>query len=146
MSTHLLMRTMGGYCTDSYQNQSVRMREKAGAAAREIALAGSRRLRSALAAAPVLYAHAGVTVIELGRIITPNAYHEYQQRGWQPRNRQCHGYSQLRVSSSGNSHAVVNALYRMAFNLHAQWYRYRSVSIARGTVSKDSAHAAHDQR
>ncbi len=38
----------------------------------EIALAGSRRLHSTLAAAPVLFAHAVVTVAKTGRIITPN--------------------------------------------------------------------------
>ena len=36
-----------------------------------IALAGSRRLRSTLAAAPVLFAHAVVTEIKIGRIISP---------------------------------------------------------------------------
>ncbi len=39
----------------------------------EIALADSRRLRSTLAAAPVLFAHAIVTYIEIGRIVIPSA-------------------------------------------------------------------------
>ena len=34
----------------------------------EIVLAGSRRLRSTLAAAPVLFAHAAVTETKIGRI------------------------------------------------------------------------------
>ena len=38
----------------------------------EIAQSGSRRLRSALAAAPVLFAHAVVTVAEVHVIISPN--------------------------------------------------------------------------
>ncbi len=37
----------------------------------KIALAGSRRLRPTLAAAPVLFAHAAFTEINIGRIINP---------------------------------------------------------------------------
>ena len=40
----------------------------------KIALAGSRCLRSTLVAVPVLFAHAVVTEIEVGRRISPNAY------------------------------------------------------------------------
>ena len=39
----------------------------------EIALAGSRRLRSTVAAAPVLFTHALVTEIKIGRIISPKS-------------------------------------------------------------------------
>ncbi len=38
----------------------------------KIALSGSRRLRSTLAAVPVLFAHDVVTEIEIGRIISPS--------------------------------------------------------------------------
>ncbi len=40
----------------------------------EIALSGSRRLRSPLAPAPVLFAHAVATEVDIGRIITPVKY------------------------------------------------------------------------
>ena len=46
----------------------------------EIALAGSRRLHSTLAAAPVLFAHDVVTVAEIDRIITPIAHNHAQTR------------------------------------------------------------------
>ncbi len=38
----------------------------------DIALTGSRRLHSTLAAAPVLFAHAAVTVAKIYRVISPN--------------------------------------------------------------------------
>ncbi len=44
----------------------------------EIALVGSRRLRSTLVAAPVLFAHAIVTEIKIGRITSPTAVVEPQ--------------------------------------------------------------------
>ena len=71
------MRIRGDYSTNSSKAECVRA-QKGLALPRashsgEIALAGSRRLRSTLAAAPVLFAHAVVTEIEFGRIISPRA-------------------------------------------------------------------------
>ena len=43
----------------------------------EIALVGSRRPRSTLAAAPVLFAHAAVAVAEVDMIISPNKWFQH---------------------------------------------------------------------
>jgi hypothetical protein len=61
----------GGDSTNIFSSSACAYAKRIGAIhSGEIALAGSRRLRATLAAAPALFAHAAVTVTKICRIIT----------------------------------------------------------------------------
>ena len=75
---YIEVRPKGGYSTYFTKSKSVhtlkRLALPRACHSGGIALAGSRHLRSTLAAAPVLFAHAVVTEIKTSRIITPSLF------------------------------------------------------------------------
>ncbi len=64
----------------------------------KIALAASRRLRSTLAAMPVLFAHTIVIEIKIGRIITPSDHSHLLKRSIQKGKKQ-HAYLAVRIQA-----------------------------------------------
>ncbi len=72
---HIVGPSRGGYSTYFTKSKSVHTLKglalPRACHSGEITLAGSRRLHSTLAAAPVLFAHAVVTETNIGRIINP---------------------------------------------------------------------------